>query len=105
MENIQIDFVPYPVKDMGKNKFEIENKWGVEGLSILKRNNGYNETKGEFDRHFLVDVEKEKVTIELLQAIIDLHDGDVEEAFLDAVECIENYYESVGWEFLSDPKP
>lgn len=105
MENIQIDLVPYPVKDMGENRFEIENKWGVEGLSILKRKNGHNEACGDFMNFFRVEVEEENITIQLFDQSMYLYNSDAEEALLDAVSVIENYYESVGWEFLSDPKP
>lgn len=102
-ENIPIDIwhVPYEAKKVGNNQFTIENPFGTNAIDILKRKNDYGETSGSFQNFFTVDVEEDSIKITLLPDILDMFDGDEEEALIDALKTIENYYNDVGWEFLN----
>ena len=102
---IEIWNVPYTVKQKG-NQFTMKNCFGMDGLSILKRKNPHNEPYGERSGNFGVYVESEnEITITIFDKMVnEYHDGDIIDALVEAVDIIENYYNSVGWEFLNTPE-
>lgn len=101
---IEIYNVPYNTSIVG-NELLIDNSFGIDGIRQLKRRNGFGEPCGQYDGLFEVHVDEaeDKLKITLYHGLVQYHEGNIEEAFLEAIRIIDTHYNSVGWEFLTNP--
>lgn len=97
---ITYDLVDYLVKEIGKNTFEIDNFFGIDGIDILKRKNGFGETRGYYDS-FEVTINEDNNKLEI-KIDSELNDNIID-TFIEIIDIIGDHYDSVGWEFLNDP--
>lgn len=100
---ITYDLVEYDVEQTSNDTVKVKNFYGTVGLDLIKRRNGWNEPSGNFDGACNVWVDTDEITLKFTQEFLTEHNGDVQTATVDALDAIGTNYDSVGWEFLTNP--